>query len=113
MFLSGISPLDGLHELDFRFEVFPEAEGFFFAHHGATLNELMKVCGLASLGSTFYIVDMAYPLRLPEVVGNERLFKTTTVSSRRRSTADIFGWIPRRWPGSSRTPQRTRTWTAP
>jgi hypothetical protein len=68
MFLSSLSPDVGPHELDFRFEVFPDGEGFLFAHHGAKLNELMEVCGLPNLGSHFYLVDMAHPFTLPDVI---------------------------------------------
>jgi hypothetical protein len=67
MFLADCSPDDGLHELDFRFEVYP-GEEFLFAHHGAKLNELLGVCGLPSLGSNFYMVEMAYPLALPDLI---------------------------------------------
>jgi hypothetical protein len=74
MFLSSISPDAGLHELDFRFEAFPVEEEFVFAHHGAKLNELLEVCALPSLGSTFYMVEMAYPFSLPDVIGNRSLF---------------------------------------
>jgi len=75
MFLSSISPDDGLHELDFRFEICPVAEQFLFAHHGAKLNELLEVCALPTLGSTFYIVEMACPFSLLDVIGNSSLLQ--------------------------------------
>jgi hypothetical protein len=75
MFLSGIDPGDGVHELDFRFELFPEEDRFLFAHHGAKLSELIEVQGLRTLGSTFYMVEMGYPFSFSEVIGNTGLLR--------------------------------------
>jgi hypothetical protein len=75
MFLSSCRAGDGLHELDFRFEVFSEGEGFLFAHHGAKLNELLEACGDGALGSTFYMVELMYPLSLPDVIASKELFR--------------------------------------
>lgn len=73
MFLVNMPSENGLHELDFRFETYPGEENFLFAHHGATLDELMDTCGLASLGSTFYVVEVASPFALPEAISNSSL----------------------------------------
>lgn len=73
MFLSSTSPDGGPHELDFRFEVFPEENRFLFAHHGARLHELLEVCGVPSLGSTFFMVEMAYPFALPDIIRDKQL----------------------------------------
>jgi len=74
MFLSDTPSELGPHELDFRFEAFPADDEFLFAHHGAKLSELLETCGQGSLGSTFYIVEMAYPLTLADAAARPGLF---------------------------------------
>ena len=77
MFLSSIDSdeADDYHELDFRFEYFPEEDVFVFAHHGATLHELLEVCGEGQLGSMFYLVEMSDPLHLSEALKELSLFE--------------------------------------
>lgn len=67
MFLVKMPSESGFHELDFRFETYAGADEFLFAHDGATLDELVDTCGPASLGCTFYILEMASPFTLPDV----------------------------------------------
>jgi hypothetical protein len=54
MFLSSQAPEDGLHELDFRFELRAGGEEFLFAHHGLNLCELADAIDLSCIGSCFY-----------------------------------------------------------
>ncbi len=75
LFLSTRSAEDGPHELDFRFERYPEDGRFLFAHHGARLGELLGVCGLPDLGQTFYVVRVGYPFSLEDAVQDAGLIR--------------------------------------
>ncbi len=73
MFLENVSEEN--HELDFRFEVFPEQDRFIFVHHGLNLVDLNRTIDLSSFGSTFFILGIMSPFSTAEVIHNPRLFE--------------------------------------
>lgn len=72
MFLS--SHKDHEHELDFRFEVFPETNEFLFVHHGLNLSELAGRIDISKLGSIFYMTEANYGFDMEDVIADKSVF---------------------------------------
>jgi hypothetical protein len=72
MFLS--SHKDHQHELDFRFEVFPETNEFFFVHHGLNISELAERIDVSKLGSVFYLTEANFGFQMEDVIADRSIF---------------------------------------
>jgi hypothetical protein len=72
MFLSSVK--DFQHELDFRFELFPEVNEFFFIHHGLNISELVGRIDISKLGSVFYMTEADYSFTIDDVIADKTVF---------------------------------------